>query len=251
MEPEEALDKILSDTGLKSTELPNGAYTITLASAQADGARSFRVAQADRQDSRAVETIEEDEASKDKKDVVTVVGTRIIGARPTSPVVTITQEEMRLSGQNNLGEVIRALPQNFAGGQNPGVALGATTGANIANGNVTGASGFNLRGLGPDATLTLLNGNRLPYDGFRQATDVSVIPVAAIERVEILLDGASAIMRGRSFRPASARRPMAAMIKSNSQASPGPIGSRAGFSLRAIIRKVIPSRPSIAIISTT
>lgn len=123
---------------------------------------------------------------------IVVTGTHIRGSRPSSPIVTITQEDMRLAGHNTLGEVVRALPQNFAGGQNPGVVLGASAGG-IGNQNSTGGSSLNLRGLGPDATLTLLNGARLPYDGFAQATDVSVIPVAAIERIEVLLDGASAI----------------------------------------------------------
>jgi outer membrane receptor protein involved in Fe transport len=123
---------------------------------------------------------------------VVVTGTNIRGAQPSSPLVTITQAEMRLAGHSNLGEVLRALPQNFNGGQNPGIQIGLSAGDNN-NRNTTGGSGFNLRGLGPDATLTLLNGARLPYDGFIQATDASVIPVAAIERVEVLLDGASAI----------------------------------------------------------
>ena len=69
----------------------------------------------------------------------------------------------------------------------------ASLGGGPENENSTGASGPNLRGLGPAATLTLLNGSRLSYDGMFQATDVSVIPVAAIARVEVLLDGASAI----------------------------------------------------------
>ncbi|MDG2535903.1 TonB-dependent receptor [Sphingomonas sp. HITSZ_GF] len=123
---------------------------------------------------------------------IVVTGSRIRGGRPSSPVVTISAEEMRLAGHNSLGEAMRALPQNFSGGQNPGVAPGATAGG-PANQNVTGSSSLNLRGLGPDASLTLLNGTRLPYDGFTQAADLSVIPTAAIQRVEILLDGASAI----------------------------------------------------------
>lgn len=123
---------------------------------------------------------------------VAVTGTRIRGAAPTAPVITITLEEMRQSGYSDLGQAMRALPQNFAGGQNPGVVLGAAAGGG-ANQNVTGASGANFRGLGPDATITLLNGSRLPYDGFSQATDIAIIPAAAIERIEILLDGASAI----------------------------------------------------------
>jgi outer membrane receptor protein involved in Fe transport len=124
---------------------------------------------------------------------MTVTGTRIRGGQSSSPVVTISQEEMRLSGHNSVGEAMRALPQNFNGGQNPGVAPGASNVGGIANQNLSGGSGINLRGLGPDATVTLLNGSRLPYDGFAQATDVAVIPVAAIDRIEILLDGASAI----------------------------------------------------------
>lgn len=134
----------------------------------------------------------EPDENDDERNAIVVTGTRIKGARPTSPVVTITQEEMRLAGHNNLGEAIRALPQNFAGGQNPGVLTGAAAGG-AANQNITGSSSLNLRGLGPGATLTLLNGSRLPYDGFVQAIDVSSIPIAAVDRVEILLDGASAI----------------------------------------------------------
>lgn len=123
---------------------------------------------------------------------LTVTGTRIRGADVSSPVVTITQEQMRLAGHTNLGEALRVLPQNFSGGQNPGVAAGASLGG-ISNQNITSGSGFNLRGLGPDATLTLLNGARMPYDGPFQAIDVFSIPVAAVDRVEVLLDGASAI----------------------------------------------------------
>ncbi len=131
-------------------------------------------------------------AIKDSGEII-VTGSNIRGAQLSSPVVTITQEEMRLQGHNNLGEVIRALPQNYSGGQNPGVANGANASGFVSNVNQTGGSGVNLRGLGTDATLTLLNGARLPYDGQFQATDLSVIPVAAIERMEVLLDGASAI----------------------------------------------------------
>src|SRR5690606_22511703 len=103
-------------------------------------------------------------------------------------------EDIREQGFTDLGQVVRSVPQNFSGGQNPGVAGGATTGAaGLANQNLTGGSSLNLRGLGPDATLTLLNGRRLSYGGFVQAVDISAIPVEAVDRVEILPDGASAI----------------------------------------------------------
>src|SRR5690606_29391651 len=135
------------------------------------------------------------ERSRQTQDLETVIvtGTRIRGGQPSSPLMIIGQEEMRLAGHNSVGEAMRALPQNFNGGQNPGVAPGASSVGAIANHNMSGASGVNWRGLGPDATVTLLNGSRLPYDGFAQATDVAVIPTAAVDRIEVLLDGASAI----------------------------------------------------------
>lgn len=121
---------------------------------------------------------------------VTVTGTRIRGGVTASPTVSIDAQQMKQEGFTDLGEVIRSIPQNFSGGQNPGVANGS---GSIANQNITGSSALNLRGLGPDATLTLLNGRRLTYDGFVQAVDISAIPIEAVERIEIVPDGASAI----------------------------------------------------------
>src|SRR3546814_4104538 len=66
-------------------------------------------------------------------------------------------------------------------------------GGNVVDQNITGGSALNLRGLGPDASLTLLNGHRMSYGGFSQAIDISAIPVEAVDRVEIVADGASAI----------------------------------------------------------
>ncbi len=121
---------------------------------------------------------------------VTVTGTRIRGGTTPSPVITIGSEQIQEEGFTDLGEVIRSVPQNFSGGQNPGV-TGATGG--FGNQNFTGGSALNLRGLGADASLTLLNGRRLAYDGFSQAVDIGAIPVEAVERLEIVPDGASAI----------------------------------------------------------
>ncbi|WP_454828385.1 TonB-dependent receptor [Pseudoxanthomonas wuyuanensis] len=121
---------------------------------------------------------------------ITVTGTRIRGGTTPSPVITIGAENIREEGFTNLGQVIRAVPQNFKGGQNPGV-IGVS--GSVSSQDLTGGSALNLRGLGPDASLTLLNGRRLAYDGFAQAVDISAIPVEAVERLEIVPDGASAI----------------------------------------------------------
>jgi outer membrane receptor protein involved in Fe transport len=123
---------------------------------------------------------------------VTVTGTRIRGGSSPSPVITIGSERMQEEGFADLGEVIRSVSQNFNGGQNPGI-VGGAEGGGISNQNISGGSSLNLRGLGPDATLTLLNGRRLAYSGFVQAVDIDAIPVEAVDRLEIIPDGASAI----------------------------------------------------------
>ncbi len=121
---------------------------------------------------------------------IVVTGSRIRGAPVASPVIRLDQEAMRDAGQTSLADVARSIPQSFGGGQNPGV--GANVGS--ANGiNVGGAATINLRGLGSDATLTLLNGHRLAYNGSRQGIDVSAIPLGAVDRLEIVADGASAL----------------------------------------------------------
>lgn len=131
-------------------------------------------------------------ANATELETITVTGTRIRGGTTPSPVITLGSERIREEGFADLGEVIRSVPQNFTGGQNPGVLMGNVAGG-MANQNATGGSGLNLRGLGPDASLTLLNGRRMSYGGFVQAVDISAIPVEAVERVEIVADGASAI----------------------------------------------------------
>lgn len=124
-------------------------------------------------------------------EAIIVTGSRIAGAPAAAPVIEVTAEDIRNAGQVDLGEVARSLPQNFGGGQNPGI--GNTKGAANENVNANGASTFNLRGIGPNATLTLINGKRFAYSSVNSVIDVSAIPIAAVDRVEIIADGASAI----------------------------------------------------------
>lgn len=175
-----ALRKLLAGSGL--TYEVTGAATIVIK--RAPSAVRPQKTKAQKQ------PVAEKAASPTTLQSVTVTGSRIRGAPPTSPVIDISQQQMIEAGQTDLGEVIRSIPQNFTGGQNPGVGLGS---GSISNQNLSGGSSLDLRGLGPDATLTLLNGRRLSYDGFFQAVDISQIPLAAVDRIEIVADGASAI----------------------------------------------------------
>jgi outer membrane receptor protein involved in Fe transport len=138
---------------------------------------------------RSTRSEAEDASGTDDSDIV-VTGSRIRGAPIASTTVRIDAEAARNAGQATVVDIIRAIPQNFSGGQNPGI------GNNVpeANGlDIGGGSSFNLRGLGGDATLTLLNGHRLPYSAAFQSVDVSAIPLDAVDRIEIVADGASAI----------------------------------------------------------
>ena len=123
-------------------------------------------------------------------EAIVITGSRIRGAIPAAPVLKLGQEEILEQGFTNLGDVARSIPQNFGGSQNPGAGLNVPENSGTRLG---GGSSFNLRGLGGDATLTLFNGHRLTYNSFKQAIDVAAIPVAAIDRIEIVADGASAI----------------------------------------------------------
>jgi len=184
LSPEATLQKLLEGTGLGYRFL--NAKTVTIYAASEPPTSGSKPAR------EPVTSAERAKSEPTTLSSVTVTGTRIRGGVTASPTITIDAQQIQEEGFSNLGEVIRSIPQNFRGGQNPGVAMGADLGGST-NGNITGGSAANLRGLGPDATLTLLNGRRLSYDGFAQAVDLSAIPVEAVERVQVVPDGASAI----------------------------------------------------------
>lgn len=120
---------------------------------------------------------------------VVVTGTRIAGSVPTSPVLTLDRAAIDESGYSSIGQLLLTLPENFSGGQNPGV-IGARGNNQFS---ISGASSANLFGLGADSTLTLVDGHRLAYDAYQNGVDLSLVPLAAVDRVEIMTDGGSAI----------------------------------------------------------
>lgn len=126
---------------------------------------------------------------------ITVTGTRIASDPIVAPVV-VDRAQIEAAGYSRIDQVLQDLPQFFRGGASLGVSsLTVSAGPNAggAQYNDNASSGANLRGLGTSSTLTLLNGRRIAPTNDANAVDISSIPVAAIERVEVLLDGASAI----------------------------------------------------------
>ncbi len=123
-------------------------------------------------------------------DNIVVTGSRIRGAATASKTTSMSRENMTAAGLGTLAEAVQTIPQNFSGGQNPGVGFNVPEGTGVGYG---AASSINLRGLGSDATLTLLNGHRLAYNFAFQAIDISSIPFEAIDHIEVVADGSSAL----------------------------------------------------------
>lgn len=147
--------------------------------------------------------IKEDD-SKDAKDddreveEVVVTGTLLRNVHPTSPVVTVDRAEIDRLGLSTVDDIIRSLPQNFSrlnrASSSSGGEIAGVIGVNYGN-QLLGQTGADLRGLGLDSTLVLIDGRRATgsatFGG--EMVNLSTIPAASIERVEVLLDGASAL----------------------------------------------------------
>jgi iron complex outermembrane recepter protein len=121
---------------------------------------------------------------------VNVTGTNIkrVDSETSAPIETITREDIQASGLQTIQDVVRQITANNNGSISP----------SFTNGFSASGSGVSLRGLGPNNTLVLLNGRRmanfgLADDGHASYVDLSQIPFDAVERIEVLKDGASAI----------------------------------------------------------
>ena len=123
---------------------------------------------------------------------VEVTGSRIkrIDGEGALPIQLITREEIDKAGVTTAAELMAKISAN---------SNGLTDGASISTGGFRDQTGFNsanLRGIGTSSTLVLLNGRRMANfasPGDEAGVDLNNIPSAAIQRVEVLLDGASAI----------------------------------------------------------
>lgn len=130
------------------------------------------------------------EASTEADQAIVVTGSRIRGIEPVgSNVISVNAEKIAQEPVTSTSDLLRRVPQV--------VSLGANrNGGSAQNGaaNATRGAGINLRGISTNATLLLYDGKRLPPQGTQgQYTDPSAIPTIALERVEVVADGSSAI----------------------------------------------------------
>lgn len=131
--------------------------------------------------------------AQDDDQTVYVTGSRIgrtADFQGPSPIITVDREAIENSGYTNLQQLLEKIPVNGNGA--------FSTRGNNQDSTANGAASISLRGLGADATLVLVNGRRVAISSFAESVttnfvDINTIPVAAIERVEVLKDGASAV----------------------------------------------------------
>jgi iron complex outermembrane recepter protein len=131
-----------------------------------------------------------EEQAVNEQDAIIVTGSRIRGVAPVgSNLIGLSRESVVKSGATTVSEILRQVPQVTSLSINAEGATGIGASSNIIR-----ATGPNLRGLGSAATLTLLDGNRVPMAGTQSNfVDPAFLPSIALQRIEIIADGASAI----------------------------------------------------------
>jgi iron complex outermembrane receptor protein len=118
---------------------------------------------------------------------VVVTGSRVRGAEVVGSAVTsLGREDIENAGQVSLDRMLKELPQNFDLGVSENSRAQSGGSGNIVYGNTV-----NLRGIGPYATLIIVDGHRVTNN--TRSTDPSIFPTLGVERVEVVADGASAI----------------------------------------------------------
>jgi len=207
--PEEALRRLLDHSGL--TYFSVNPRTVTIVPEEgAERKKSTAMTQVEREpallaqashndgisDTSETSTEELDRRQPDGKlQEVVVTGSHIRGVNSQfSPTTIYDRQDIERSGAATLEQFARLIPENFASVDAPSGFTANATGFDQSGSNRNVGAGLNLHGLGPSATLTLLNGHRLsPAGADGQFVDVSLIPMSSVERIEILSDAASAI----------------------------------------------------------
>lgn len=123
------------------------------------------------------------QAGAQELEEVVVTGSRITtpGLQSASPITSIGAAEIALQQTSEVEQILRFLPSTIPG-DNP-----------ARNNGTAGATTVNLRGLGPQRNLIMIDGKRITPYNEGGAVDVSVVPTALIERVDVITGGASAV----------------------------------------------------------
>ena len=135
----------------------------------------------------------QNEDNNSRLEEIVVTGTHIRSEAPVgSAVIALSHDEMMRTGVTNTADLLDKIPQVLQIGTGEDVDAGALfQGSDL---NTMAINSINLRGLGTAATLNLIDSHRIPPQGpnLRQF-DSNSIPLIALERIEVVADGASAI----------------------------------------------------------
>ncbi|NOU51447.1 TonB-dependent receptor [Pseudoalteromonas sp. JBTF-M23] len=129
-------------------------------------------------------TLAQTDSIEEEAEVITITGSRIKRQELTtsSPVTVLDKVAIERSGVSTVGELLLRLPSVVGSPASP-----------RSGGNNNGAATVRLRGLSSNNTLVLINGRRVSTRGVSSSVDLETIPFDAVERVEVLKDGASAV----------------------------------------------------------
>ena len=184
---EQALESLLRGSGFSATRDASGAVLI-----ERDQAAAERPAAPAAQPKSTPANPPPDDKPVTKFETLQVTGSRIPRAQieGPAPITVITAAEIKANGFTTVPDVLRAMTQNGGETQSQQSASGADFSP--------GAQQVDLRGLGPNHTLVLVNGRRIadfpmPFKGRSNFTDISNIPIGLIDRIEILTGSASAV----------------------------------------------------------
>jgi iron complex outermembrane receptor protein len=198
-----ALKQMLADTGLVFDFVNDRTLAVTLLNHEGGAGSAIAeapAAGAGRPRSAETQSVKRDETgsgqlSKDPKapelEEILITGTHVRGEQPIGEhVISLDRDGINTSGAATVADFLRTVPQTFGGGPTEDTHFfSAETQTNSGLG-----TGINLRGLGARATLVLINGKRLAPSGSEaEFADVANIPLSAVERMDILPDGASAL----------------------------------------------------------
>ena len=184
---EEALAALLNDTGLEYSYAAKDLVVVREVQQAEEPEPADEAPTEDEDDEEPIELPEQ-----------TVTGSRLVGGDPSARVYSYSTEELARRGVSSLEEFFRTLPWSFPSvGTQTNTIVGAVARDTDVDLGVfgLGISTINLRAMGSDNTLVLVNGRRVAgAAGYEEAfVNTLTIPLAAIERVDVQLDGASAV----------------------------------------------------------
>jgi outer membrane receptor protein involved in Fe transport len=190
MPADAALDKLLQGTGYTPRRDPSGAVLIVKGEQHAQAAPLPQAAP--KPVSTAQDAAAQEEPEPTQLETVQVTGSRIPRAQfeGPAPITVIDAEQIRADGFTSVPDVLRAMTQNSGETQSQQ--------SSSAGDFSPGGQQVDLRGLGPNHTLVLVNGRRIadfpmPFKGRSNFTDISSIPLGMVERIEVLTGSGSAV----------------------------------------------------------